>query len=58
MVSLASGQRFLDARTRDFIHEHLTYRVLVTVNGVDARALETRVRHEGLKRAGRPLINP
>jgi hypothetical protein len=58
MTALAAGTRLLDARTREFIHDQLGYRVVVTASGADARALEVRVRREGLMRAGRPLINP
>ena len=58
LTALANGERFLDARTRDFIHEHLSYRVVVTASGADARTLEARVRREGLPRTGRPLVNP
>jgi hypothetical protein len=58
MQALAGGARLLDSRTREFIHEHFSYRVVVTPTGADARAIEARVRREGLPRAGRPQINP
>ena len=44
--------------TRRFIHDHLTYRVVVTSDGPMARALEMRIRRHGLPRSGRPEINP
>ena len=56
--ALARGERLLDALTRRFIHEHLTYRVVVTGNGATARDLEGFIRREGLPRSGRPNINP
>jgi hypothetical protein len=58
LTALANGQRFLDVRTREFIREQLGYRVVVTSSGAQARALEARVRREGLPRSGRPEINP
>jgi hypothetical protein len=58
LEALAIGKRLLDTRTREFIAEHLCYRVAVTESGADARALEARIRREGLPDAGRPLINP
>jgi hypothetical protein len=58
LAALANGGRFLDARTRQFIHDQLSYRVVVTASGSDARALEARIRREGLPRNGRPLVNP
>jgi hypothetical protein len=58
MAELAQGARILDLRTREFIREHLRYRVAVTSSGIEARALESFLRREGLPRAGRPAINP
>jgi hypothetical protein len=58
IAALRRGERLLDALTRAFIHDHLTYRVVVTGSAAEARLLEARVRREGLDRAGRPLINP
>lgn len=58
MSALARGERILDARTRQYVADHLSYRVVVTQDGPSARALETLVRKQGLPRAGRPLINP
>lgn len=58
LAALADGQRILDGRTRQFIAEHLSFRVMLTANGHDARSIETTVRRLGLPRAGRPLINP
>lgn len=58
MAALRRGERLLDGRTKAFIHDHLTYRVVITSNGSEARELEKRIRREGLERAGRPEINP
>jgi hypothetical protein len=58
MDALARGERFLDARTREFIRERLGYRVVVTASGAEARMLEAYVRREGLLHSGRPQINP
>ncbi len=58
LAELAAGKRLLDGRTREFIREHLTYRVVVTGSGHEARALESHIRSHGLRRAGRPHINP
>jgi hypothetical protein len=56
--ALARGERLLDARTPQYIQDHLTYRVVITASGSDARILEARVRSDGLPRSGRPKINP
>jgi hypothetical protein len=56
--ALARGERLLDAATRQYIREHLTYRVVVTDDPATARALEVRIQREGLPHAGRPQINP
>lgn len=58
LEALAIGARILDARTRDFIHDNLRYRVVVTPSGAEARALELFIRRGGLPRTGRPQINP
>lgn len=58
MSALARGVRLLDARTREYIADHLSYRVVITQDGPAARALELIVRREGLPRSGRPQINP
>src|SRR5690348_14865890 len=56
--ALARGERLLDGLTKQYIHDRLTYRVVVTNDGATARALEALVRGGGLSRSGRPLINP
>jgi hypothetical protein len=53
-----AGAWLLDGRTRRFIAEHLSYRVALTDNGSDARALEAIIKRDGLPDVGRPLINP
>jgi hypothetical protein len=58
MQGLARGDRILDALTKQYIRDHLTYRVVVTENGEAARTLEALIRREGLPNSGRPLINP
>jgi hypothetical protein len=58
MNALSGSERLLDARTREYIAEHLSYRVVITRDGPAARALEWLVRKEGLPRSGRPQINP
>jgi len=58
VAALARGERLLDGLTKQYIHDHLTYRVVVTEDGATARTLESHVRREGLQRSGRPLVNP
>ena len=58
MGALARGARILDARTRQYVWDHLSYRVVVTRDGPAARALEPLVRKEVLPRSGRRMINP
>ncbi len=57
LQALREGERFLDRRTRDYIHRWLTYRFSVTADGADAFAVETAVRRGALA-AGKPLLNP
>ena len=57
-AALRRGERLLDARTKAFVHDHLTYRVVVTSSGAEAREVEAQVRRDGLEHAERPLINP
>ena len=56
--ALARGERILDAATKRYIHDHLTYWVAVTDSTAMARELERLVRRDGLPRSGRPQINP
>ena len=58
LEALSRGERLLDGRTRDFIRDHLAYRVVTTSSGTEARARESYVRKVGLPRSGRPTINP
>ncbi len=58
MAALADGERLLDQQTREFVRQELSYRVVLSTDGNEARALETDVRSSGLPRAGWPLINP
>jgi len=58
MEALANGARILDARTRDFIRDELSYRAVITASGAEARALELLIRRDDLPGAGRPQINP
>jgi hypothetical protein len=52
MAALARGERLLDAATRQYIRERLTYRVVVTDYAATARELEVRIRREGLRQTG------
>ena len=48
----------LTRRLYDFINNEVEYRTWPTGDGAEARALEDRVRREGLPQAGRPMLNP
>lgn len=54
---IASGRHSLDAYVRRFIHARLGYRYLLCSDGVEARAIEGRLRR-GQWRHGQPLLNP
>jgi hypothetical protein len=51
------GQLLLDQMTRQFIHDQLTYRYALLVDGAQALALEREIR-AGRMEAGRPFLNP
>lgn len=53
----ASATLSLDARVRDYIRGHLSYRFAVTADGVTALATERAVRRGGLT-GRKPLLNP
>lgn len=55
---LAAGARILDQRTRDYIRTTLSYRVVFTDSGTQARELEHHIRGHGLPDLGPPAINP
>ena len=54
---VARGALSLDARTRIFIRDQLSYRFVVTDDKAEARELERLVRTEGLSGQA-PLLNP
>jgi hypothetical protein len=55
-TSVARGELSLDALTRQYIHDHLSYRFVVTEDGRAALSLELRVQQGAL--GERPLLNP
>jgi len=57
VAEVAAGQLSLDARTRIYIRERLTYRYVVTASGGEARELEEAVRIGDLG-IPRPILNP
>ena len=57
LSKVASGTLSLDALTREFIRDRLTYRFVVTTSGLDALRLEEIVRIDGLNGAT-PVLNP
>lgn len=54
---VAHGETTVMELTRAFVREYLTYRVVITNDGTEARRLARRAR-EGLPVAGPPLFNP
>lgn len=57
IAQIAAGELSLDRLTRQYIHEHLSYRFVETINGAAARELEAAVRRGALV-AGQPFLNP
>jgi hypothetical protein len=53
---LAAGELSLDALTRDYIHDQLSYRFVVSTDSETAFTLERAVQR-GALRAGPPLLN-
>jgi hypothetical protein len=56
ITAAARGQLSLDALTRQYIHDHLTYRFAVTEDGTTALSLERQVQQGALGEP--PLLNP
>lgn len=54
---IATGALSLDALTRQYIHQHLSYRVVETPDGQTARLVENQIRAGALS-CGKPLLNP
>jgi hypothetical protein len=54
---VADGQLSLDGLTREYIHEHLSYRFVEAPDGQEAARIEAVIRSGGLA-AGKPLLNP
>lgn len=52
-----AGRLSLDARTREYIQQHLCYRFVETPDGAAALELERQLRAGRLK-AGEPMLNP
>jgi hypothetical protein len=57
VAKVAGGHLSLDALTREYIRDRLTYRFFVTETSADARKLEATVRVEGLQ-GTMPMLNP
>ena len=55
-MAAANGQLSLDALTRQYIHDHLSYRLVVTEDGKSALSLERQVQQGALGEP--PLLNP
>lgn len=53
---VSAGELSLDALTREFIHSHLSFRFVVTLDGGEALKVEHQVRAGDL--GTRPLLNP
>ncbi len=54
---VGQGRLSLDARTRQYIHAHLSYRFVESPDGRTAQAIEAAVRRGALE-VGRPFLNP
>jgi hypothetical protein len=57
IASIGAGHRSFDAFVRRYIHEHLGYRYSLCADGVEALALERRLRKGGWPH-GKPSLNP
>lgn len=56
--AIGEGRLSLDGLTKQYVREHLSYRYVLTPTGAQARSLEADVRANGLRGAGKPLLNP
>jgi hypothetical protein len=54
---LGAGSLSLDGLTRQFVHDRLSYRFVVTADGIEAARLEAEVRRGALS-VGPPYLNP
>jgi hypothetical protein len=57
IADVAAGRLSLDARVRQYINEHLSYRWVKTADGADAYTLEAQIRRGALP-VGLPILNP
>jgi hypothetical protein len=57
LQQLAAGSLSLDGLTRRFVHDRLSYRYVVTADGIEAGRLEAEVRRGALS-VGPPYLNP
>ena len=57
LVLVGEGKLFLDTSTKEYIHEHLTYRWVEVPDGNAAFKLE-RSLQSGAADSGKPLLNP
>lgn len=56
-AEVGAGKLSLDALTRQYIHDHFSYRYVVTKDGSQGLALERQIQAGALK-AGKPFLNP
>ena len=56
--TIGDGTVSLDAMTKAYVRDNLSYRFVLTGTGLKARKIEHTIRGEGLPHAGKPFLNP
>jgi hypothetical protein len=57
ITQVGDGKLSLDALTRQYIRERLSYRYVLTATGDEAREVERRIQRNGLPLHGTPALN-
>jgi hypothetical protein len=57
LAQLGDGRLSLDAMTKVYMRERLSFRFVITTDAQEARALEREIKRRGLLQFGKPLLN-
>jgi len=57
LLAIGDGSQSLDAMTKQYIHEFLSYRFAATLDSTSAFRLERQIKNGALD-AGKPILNP
>ena len=58
LKQVGDGQLSLDALTRQYVRERLSFRFVATTDGLAALSVERNIKRHGLLQIGKPFLNP